>query len=190
MIEQILFWVFGLGAVASALAMISRRMPVHSAVAFLGTLVSLAGLFFLLVAPFVAVLQIIIYAGAILVLFLFVIMLLHAHSGEAPVLKLKLQRPVAVVLSLALLAGLVTAFVQTQWSPPAALPTDGFGTAHAVGTSLFRQFLLPFEVASIVLLVGILGAVVLGKREPEPPAPKYPESVREPEPEPKEEVRV
>ena len=189
MIEQILFWLFGLGTVASALAMISRRMPVHSAVAFLGTLVSLAGLFFLLLAPFVAVLQIIIYAGAILVLFLFVIMLLHAHSGEAPVLKLKLQRPVAVVLSVALLAGLVTAFVQASWSPPAPPPTDGFGTAHAVGTSLFRQFLLPFEVASIVLLVGIIGAVVLGKREPEVPAPpEEPEISRASEP--KEEVRV
>jgi len=188
MIEQILFWLFGLGAVASSLAMISRRMPVHSAVAFLGTLVSLAGLFFLLLAPFVAVLQIIIYAGAILVLFLFVIMLLHAHSGEAPVLKLKLQRPVAVVLSLALLAGLVTALVQTRWSPPAPPSTEGFGTAHAVGTSLFRQFLLPFEVASIVLLVGILGAVVLGRQEPRPPVP--PEEPKASEAEPKEEVRV
>ena len=187
MIEQILFWVFALGAVGSSIAMITRHSPVHCAVVFLGTLVSLAGLYFLLLAPFVAVLQIIIYAGAILVLFLFVIMLLHAHSGEGPILKLRLQQPVALLLALALLGGLVAAYMRARWSAPTDLE---LGTAQTVGTTLFEQFLLPFEVASLVLLVGILGAVVLGKREraqpPRAEAPPAPEAA----PEPKEEVKV
>lgn len=189
MIEQILFWVFALGAVGSGLAMITRHSPVHCAVAFLGTLMSLAGLYFLLLAPFVAVLQIIIYAGAILVLFLFVIMLLHAHSGEGPILKLRLQQPLALLLSLALLGGLVTAYLRVRWDAPAALE---LGTAQAVGTALFEQFLLPFEVASLVLLVGILGAVVLGKRERErePEREEPPRDEAPPAPEPREEVKV
>ena len=183
MIEQILFWIFALGAVGSGLAMITRHSPVHCAVVFLGTLVSLAGLYFLLLAPFVAVLQIIIYAGAILVLFLFVIMLLHAHSGEGPILKLRLQQPLALLLALALLGGLVAAYLRARWGAPAALE---LGTAQAVGTALFQEFLLPFEVASLILLVGILGAVVLGKRErAEPPREEAPSA-----PEPKEEVKV
>lgn len=161
--EQAIFWLLALGAVASSLVMITRKRPVHSAVAFLGTLVSLAGLFLLLFAQFVAILQIIIYAGAILVLFLFVIMLLHAHSGEGAVEKLRLQSPLAWLLSAALLVGLL--FLYLRSGLEAAAPPAGMGTAEAVGSTLFERFILPFEVASVLLLVGILGAVVLAKKE-------------------------
>ncbi len=188
MIEQLLFWLFALGAVGSSLTMITRRMPVHSAVAFLGTLVSLAGLFFLLWAPFVAVMQIIIYAGAILVLFLFVIMLLHAHSGETPQQRLKLPKPLSIALALALLVGVSLALVRAEWGPPKDL--EGIGTAQAVGTELFQAFLLPFEVASLILLIGVLGAVVLGKRDTEPLPPAERDAPPEEIPEPKEEVKV
>lgn len=162
MLETVVFWIFALGAVISSLVMITRRRPVHSAIAFLGALVSLAALFLLLAAQFVAVLQIIVYAGAILVLFLFVIMLLHAHSGEGPVVKLRFQRPLAILLSLGLLAGLVYALVYSDLGGAAA--PEGLGTAEAVGTALFDRYILPFEVASILLLIGLLGAVVLTKR--------------------------
>jgi len=160
--EQAIFGVLALGAVASSLVMITRKRPVHSAVAFLGTLVSLAGLFLLLLAQFVAILQIIIYAGAILVLFLFVIMLLHAHSGEGPVEKLRFQNPLAWLLSAALFGGLLFLYVRSGLK--AAAPPKGMGTAELVGSTLFDRFILPFEVASVLLLAGILGAVVLAKR--------------------------
>jgi NADH-quinone oxidoreductase subunit J len=186
-IEQIFFWIFALGAVASGLMMVTRRMPVHSAVAFLGTLVSLAGLFLLLIAQFVAVMQIVIYAGAILVLFLFVIMLLHAHSGEGPVVKLPLQKPLAWVLSLAFVAGITAVFLGSGPAGRLAPPPEGMGTAEAVGTALFARFILPFEVASVLLLAGILGAVVLGGREKPTVKPEEPEAEA---PEPKEEVKV
>ena len=162
--ESILFWILAWAAVGSSLAMITQRSPVHSAIAFLGTLVSLAGLFLLLYAQFVAILQIIIYAGAILVLFLFVIMLLHAHAGEGLVEKIRLQRPLAIVLSLALLAGISLVFLQAGLSE-APTPPAGMGTAEEVGKTLFDRFILPFEVASVLLLAGILGAVVLSKKE-------------------------
>jgi NADH-quinone oxidoreductase subunit J len=144
--------------------MITRTKPVHSAIAFLGTLVSLAGLFLLLSAQFVAILQIIIYAGAILVLFLFVIMLLHAHSGEGLVEKIPFQRPVAFLLSLALLVGIGVLFWQLGLGE-APQPAAGMGTVEEVGKTLFDRFLLPFEVASVLLLAGILGAVVLSRKE-------------------------
>jgi NADH-quinone oxidoreductase subunit J len=152
-------------------------------VVFLFTLLSLAGLFLLLSAEFVGILQIIIYAGAILVLFLFVIMLLHAHSGEGPRVKLSFQPALAWVLSIALLIGIGAAFTGTMFAAPGP-PPEGLGTAEAVGTTLFARFLLPFEITSVLLLVGAIGAVVLGRRE-EPGAPK-PEEARaaEPKPEP------
>jgi NADH-quinone oxidoreductase subunit J len=163
--EAVIFAVLALGAVASAALMVTGRKPVHCAVAFLGTLVSLAGLYLMLIAQFIAILQIIIYAGAILVLFLFVIMLLHAHSGEGAVEKLRFQRPLGFLLVLVLFAGLSFVFLGSGLGE-AASPPEGMGTAEAVGTTLFERFVLPFEVASVILLAGILGAVVLAKRRP------------------------
>jgi NADH-quinone oxidoreductase subunit J len=162
--STVIFWVLALTAVGSSLVMITQRRPVHSAIAFLGTLVSLAGLFLLLFAQFVAILQIIIYAGAILVLFLFVIMLLHAHSGEGSVEKIRWQRPVALVLALALLVTTGLLFL-SPGAGEAAPPPAGMGTVESVGQALFDRFILPFEVASVLLLAGILGAVVLIKKE-------------------------
>ncbi len=164
-IELVIFWVLAIVAVGTSLAMIAGKRPVHCAVIFLGTLGSLAGLFLLLIAQFVAILQVIIYAGAILVLFLFVIMLLHAHSGEGPGEKIRFQRPLALALSLALLVGMSLVFWQSGFGEAPPAPPEGMGTAEAVGNALFERFILPFEVASVLLLAGILGAVVLSKKE-------------------------
>ncbi len=163
-LEQIFFGFFALMAVISSLVMITRRKPVQSAIAFLVTLLSLAGIFLLLQAQFVAILQIVIYAGAILVLFLFVVMLLHSHSGEGTAYKIPLQRPVALVLALALLGGVAYLFLSTNLGEAKPLPAE-MGTAESVGQTLFDRFILPFEIASILLLAGLLGAVVLAKKE-------------------------
>lgn len=161
--EAVLFWIMAGVAIVSGLLTITRRQPVHSALAFLTTLLSLAVLFLLLNAQFVAVMQIIVYAGAILVLFLFVIMLLHAQSGEGSQLKLRFQGPLAIVLALMLFGGLSYLIVNAALGQPQV--TSPAGTVQAVGTTLFAHFVLPFEVASVLLLIGIIGAVVLTAKE-------------------------
>lgn len=163
MVSALAFWVFALVAIASSVVMITRKKPVQSAIAFLVTLLSLAGLYLLLHAQFVAILQIVIYAGAILVLFLFVIMLLHSHSGEGSTRKIQYQRPVAIGLFIVLLGSLVYVYAGAGLGAP-EIPVDSMGTAESVGNTLFGQFILPFEIASVILLAGLIGAVVIAKR--------------------------
>jgi NADH-quinone oxidoreductase subunit J len=159
--ELILFALAALGALAGGVGVIASRLPVRSALALLLVLGSLSVLYLLLGAQFIAALQVIIYAGAIVVLFLFVIMLLHARSGEAQREKLRGQRTAAYLLGAGFLAVIATVLVTRPSSETAALPA-GFGTAQAVGASLFTGYVLPFELASIILLVGIVAAVVIG----------------------------
>jgi NADH-quinone oxidoreductase subunit J len=122
-------------------------------------------MYLLLGAEFIAVLQVIVYAGAIVVLFLFVIMLLRARRGEVAREKLPRQRTAAVVLGGVFAAGLLYAMWPARGAVPRPLP-EAFGTAQSVGGTLFSAYLLPFEVASVVLLAGIIAAVVLGRARP------------------------
>ncbi len=163
--ERVIFLLAAVGALAGGGGVIMSRQPVRSALALLLVLGSLAVMYLLLAAQFLAVLQVIIYAGAIVVLFLFVIMLLHARSGERRQDVLRWQRPASLVLTAILLAMLGYVLLPGPTGPAATLDPQ-FGTAEAVGRALFTTYLLPFEVASMVLLVGIIGAVVLGR----PPA--------------------
>lgn len=110
-------------------------------------------------------LQVIVYAGAIVVLFLFVIMLLHARTGEDRHEKLPRQRAVGVGLAAVFLAVLGYALLSAGAPAARELPA-GFGSAQSVGTTLFAVYVLPFEVASVILLVGIVAAVVLGLAKP------------------------
>jgi NADH-quinone oxidoreductase subunit J len=154
-------------ALAGGVGVIAARQPVHSAIALLIVLAALAVTYLLLAAQFIAALQVIIYAGAIVVLFLFVIMLLHARYREGPTTKLPRQRVAASIFAAVYLVVLLAATLAAvrPWPP---LP-DGFGTAQQVGEALFVTYLLPFELASVILLVGIVAAAVLGRR-PEPGA--------------------
>jgi len=161
-IEIIIFGAAAIGALAGAVGIIASAAPVRSALSLLLVLGSLAVMYLLLAAQFIAVLQVIIYAGAIVVLFLFVIMLLHARTGEGRSTKLPRQRPVALLLSAAFLA-VVVAVLRGVQSAPAAAVTEEFGTAQAVGRMLFTTYVLPFELASMVLIVGIIAAVVIGR---------------------------
>lgn len=150
------------GALAGGIGVIASRTPVRSALSLLLVLGSLAVMYLLLAAQFIAALQVIIYAGAIVVLFLFVIMLLHMRTGEGRVEKLRWQRPISYGLAGLFLAALLYA-IWTGAGPQVAEPAPEFGTVEALGRSLFTTFLLPFEAASIVLLVGIIAAVVVGR---------------------------
>ncbi len=162
--ELALFILFAALALTGGLGVIASGRAIHSALALLLVLSSLAVLYLLLGAQFIAVLQVIIYAGAIVVLFLFVIMLLHMATGEPPVRTVRPWRSGAAFAAALFLAALLSAVIRTRAvADRAAAPAAGFGTAEAVGRTLFTRFLLPFELASVILLVGIIGAVVLAK---------------------------
>lgn len=162
LIEITLFSAAALGALAGGVGVILSAQAVRSALSLLLVLGSLAVMYLLLAAQFVATLQVIIYAGAIVVLFLFVIMLLHARSGEEQPSKLPGQRVVAVVLSAAFYAAIVAVLRSTRSAPVPAVDAE-FGSAQFVGRALFTTYVLPFELASIVLIVGIIAAVVIGR---------------------------
>lgn len=165
-LEIILFAAAAAGAVAGGLGVIASRLPIRSALSLLLVLGSLAVMYLLLGAQFIAALQVIIYAGAIVVLFLFVIMLLHVRPGEARSQKLPRQRPVAYVLSAVFLT-VVVAVLRTARGAPAPPLGPEFGTAQTVGQALFTTYVLPFELASVVLIVGIVAAVVIGRPLPQ-----------------------
>ncbi len=164
-VEMVVFGAAALGALAGALGVIASRQAIRCALSLLLVLGSLAVMYLLLAAQFIAVLQVIIYAGAIVVLFLFVIMLLHARTGEARTRKLRWQRPVALVLAAAFLLAMAAALRGARGMPASAVAAD-FGTAQVVGQTLFTSYLLPFELASMVLIVGIVAAVAIGRPVP------------------------
>lgn len=160
--EVVLFALAAIGALAGGVGVIASRLPVHSALSLLLVLGSLAVTYLLLAAQFIAVVQVIVYAGAIIVLFLFVIMLLRGQLGETSPTTLPWQAPVGVVLAAAFLT--VVLLTLRVGASPGAVPISAeFGTAQTVGRVLFTTFLLPFELASVILLVGIIAAVVIGR---------------------------
>jgi NADH-quinone oxidoreductase subunit J len=158
------FYALAALAVLSAIAVITRRNPVHSALALIFTLLSVAGLYLMLYAPFVAGVQIILYAGGIMVLFLFVIMLISIEKSEREY-QFNRQWAVAGAASVVLGALLVYVYVKGRAIFPdktAVLP-ETLNTQQ-VGMKLYVDYLLPFEIASLLLLVAIVGAVVMAKK--------------------------
>jgi len=159
------FVLFSLMAIASAIVMISHKNPVYSAVFLIVTFFSIAGMYFLLDAPFLGIVQIIVYAGAIMVLFLFVIMLLNiGEETRLPVGRYR-QTIIAVLFAVLLLLPLVV-IIWSGWSMLSpSLNANQTGTVEQLGTLLFSKYLYPFEIASLLLLVGIVGAIILGRKK-------------------------
>jgi len=170
----VLFYLFALAAVIFGVLMITRRNPINSAISLLGAFVSFAALYILLNAQFIAVIQITIYAGAILVLILFTIMLLRIREvGEGFFdITSGAQRAAAIVLSLALFLLLVYALLHSAGvigkvgSDLAEVPE--LGPTQTLAKKLFSAYIYPFEVASVLLLVGVVGAYILTRRLREP----------------------
>jgi NADH-quinone oxidoreductase subunit J len=163
-----LFYLFAVVAVAASLLVIGQRSPIYSVMLLIASFVALAGLYVLLDAPFVAVIQIIIYAGAILVLFLFVVMLLNAPT-EAPVLQRLAPGPrrLGVLLGVALLAELAWAVwnaAMTREAVAAGGSAEAVESVRAIGQVLYTDYAFAFEVTSLLIIVAMVGAVVLAKR--------------------------
>jgi NADH-quinone oxidoreductase subunit J len=167
-LHVVLFGITVVLALGGGVGVIAARQPVHSALGLLVVLLSLAVDYLLLDAQFIAALQVIIYAGAFVVLFVFIIMLLHARSGEGPGPGAGVPRAGAIVLCVLFGVGLL--FVVSGARAAVSVVGPGFGTIQDVGQALFSRYLLPFEAASLVLLTGMIGAVALGRRLPERPA--------------------
>ena len=163
------FWFFGVIAMLSALLCITRRNPVASALWLVVTLFALAALFVLLDAQFIAVLQVLVYAGAIMVLFLFVIMLLNLGRPGPSDLKGPVGLAVATLLGgllfFQLLRGATPSAAGTPAGNAMAQLQQEQGIVGAVARPLFSQYLIPFEITSVLLLAAIVGAVVLAKRK-------------------------
>ncbi len=166
----IAFWVFAAVAIASAFLCITRRSPVASALWLVNTLFSLAAIYVLLDAHFIAAVQVLVYAGAIMVLFLFVIMLLNLGRAGPSDIKGPWGRVIAGVAGLLLVGKLI---VPRLVAPPSSLllppgtvaeTVASRGAVRAVAQPLFQAYLVPFEITSLLLLAAIVGAVVLAKR--------------------------
>ena len=162
--ELIAFFVLALLLIASAIVTITNRNPVSAAVALAFNLVAIAGLYMVLDAQFIGLLQVIVYAGAIMVLILFVIMLLNLREEARahPVGTFQRILAPATTLLFAIVIG------RAVWlSAPSSFPekTEGFGTAASLGKELFTRFYYPFEAISLLLIVAMIGAVLLAKRK-------------------------
>ena len=161
--EVLLFWSFAIVGVACGVMVVWHRNPMSSAIYLVVTMLCLAGFYVLLSGAFVAVIQVLIYAGAVMVLILFVIMMLNVPQETLQREGSVLTWVVAGVIGLFLTVRLARLVRQGQ---PAALPPLGedFGTIQAIGERLFGPYVLPFELTSVLLLIAIIGAVILAKR--------------------------
>jgi len=160
--QALLFILFGGLAIGCALAVVAQRNPLYNAISLVGVFISLACLYVMLAAPFIAAVQVIVYAGAIMVLVVFVIMLLNVEQEERGRGRLKFLVPTAVALAAVLIAEVAFILVSVQEFPAGA--SSDIGLTHSIGTALFTRYLLPFEITSILLLMAIVGAMTLARR--------------------------
>jgi NADH-quinone oxidoreductase subunit J len=163
------FYLFGAMAILASLLVVAQRNPIYSVMLLIVSFGALSGLYVLLDAPFVAVIQIIVYAGAIMVLFLFVVMLLNAPQEETP-LDIQLHRRLfrgamrfGAMLAIAFAAEL--AWILTRTNTRGAFQAGFVDSVAAIGRTLFTTYAFAFEVTSVLILVALLGAVTLARRE-------------------------
>jgi NADH-quinone oxidoreductase subunit J len=164
-LEEILFYIFACGGIASALLVVTRRNPIIAAIYIIVNFFCLAGIYLTLHAQFIAVIQILVYAGAIMVLFVFVIMLLNLGDEGSLRDGFSWKKVVAGGFGFGVLMELVYIFIIPRGTQTIEMTrATEIGTVEAIGRVLFTQFLFPFEVTSLLLTVAIVGAIVLAKK--------------------------
>ena len=158
--ETALFWIFSILGIAGGIGLLTNRNPVYAALSLILNFFSIAGLYLSLHAQFLAVIQVLVYAGAIMVLFLFVIMLLNLSEEPAPK-KFDLARGAAFILGLAFAAEMMYVFrgISGEFSE-----TFNFSTVESIGQLMMTNFIFPFEMISVVLIAALLGAIVIAKK--------------------------
>jgi NADH-quinone oxidoreductase subunit J len=170
-VELFFFFLFGGAALATAAYVIIAKNPINSAISLICTFLAVAGLYVLLNAHFLAIVQVVVYAGAIMVLFLFVIMLLNLAPEELGERRVNFLKLLGALLAAAILITLSRWFMSSEGPVPhgqtvidnAAIP-ETWGGIRSVGEVLFAEYLLPFEMASILLLAAMVGAVLIARR--------------------------
>jgi len=163
-ISQSLFYFLAFCSIFFAILVVSAKNPVHSVLYLILTFFSIAGQYILLNAQFLAVVHVIVYAGAIMVLFLFVLMLLNLNAESEPQ-KSGMLKFAGVIAGGMLLVVLVASLKNADAIQPKLAPNNQIGLVASLGKELFTNFLLPFEVSSILFLIAMIGAVVLAKKE-------------------------
>jgi len=161
---EFIFLALSLIALISALGMISFHQPINSVLSFIVTLLSIAGLFALLSSSFIFIVQVIIYAGAIMSLILFVIMFLNIKEKNIPHEPKKALWISGSLIAITPFTALLVSALKTLPQKEASI-INGFGSINAIGEELFSKWVLPFELISILLLIALLGAIVLAKKE-------------------------
>ena len=167
--EAILFYIFAIGVLGAGAQVVFRRNPIYGALSLVGSFFFLAGIYLLLSAPLIAILQIMIYAGAVMVLFVFVIMLLNLKEEEMGEARWTFWKGAGLVAVLGATGALAWSALGAAY--PRGVTTDnavllsreGFGGVKAVGHTLYLASVLPFEVTSLLLLVAVVAAVVIAK---------------------------
>jgi NADH-quinone oxidoreductase subunit J len=172
--QLVIFLILAAIAVAGAVSVILQREPIHSAISLITVMIALAGLFLLLESEFIAAVQIIVYAGSIMVLFVFVIMLLNAGVEERTNMS-RMARYVGIPLAIFLLIELAYQIGAATLSMTAQPATAGM--TRGLSMLLFQDFVLPFELTSILILIAILGALVLAQRSEGVPAKRGQEKI-------------
>lgn len=164
MTELILYFLFGALAIVGALAVILAKNPVRSALGLILTMLSLAVLYLVHLAHFVAAVQIIVYAGAVMTLFLFVIMLIGVDKDEDLTESLPGQKILVMILGVVALGAIVAVLAVGDWAWVTGVPKldpAPNGTAEAIGSGLFTDWVLPFEATSLLLIIASVGAIAL-----------------------------
>ncbi|HET9598610.1 MAG TPA: NADH-quinone oxidoreductase subunit J [Anaeromyxobacteraceae bacterium] len=161
--EGVVFLIFAIPLIVTAFGVIWAKNPVNAAISLVAAFFFLAGIYVLLLGHLIAFLQVLVYAGAIMVLFLFVIMLLTTGDDDFGRARLKVMQVGGILGAAGVLAVITIAAAHLHGAPFPVVPAE-FGTVKAVGRLIFTQFLLPFEVTSLLLLVAIVGAVVVAKQ--------------------------
>ncbi len=164
MVTTVLFYLFAGLAIASAVSMVMHKNPLYSAISLVGVFISLACTYLLLAAPFIAIVQVLIYAGAIMVLVVFVILLLNLDEDK-PLNRMRYLYAVGGGLGIVLLTQTLYIFYAVVSQPKLPIDADQtVGSTMGIGTAMYTEYLLPVEVVGIMLLMAIIGGVVLVRR--------------------------
>ena len=164
MILKVVFIIFAIAAVSGAISVVVQRQPLYSVLSLVVTLISLAAVYVTLQAQFIAAVQVIVYAGAIMVLFVFVVMLLNVKQEVEPD-RHRLLKWIALPVAIVLIGEVVAVVKSVSDNEVITSAPSDIGTTAKVGAGLFSTYLLPFEVTSVLILMALVGAVVLARRE-------------------------